>query len=398
VTVDALTHAVLDPVLDGTVKGWPDLGCRASEVPARGLSIDDLPTPVLAIREAALRHNIDALAGWCTRQGVLLAPHAKTTMAPRLLERQLAAGAWGLTVADVRQARVALVSGAKHVLIANEIASPADLDWVCEQTADVVFCVDSAELLELAEARHRHAGGPPLSVLVELGFGEGRCGLRSPREVRELARAVAASPHLRLRGIEGYEGLIGEVPSIDVFLEQLVEACAAVATLLDEPQPLVTTGGSAYIDRVVDVVGTGAAELGWTLCLRSGCYVTHDHGIYERNAAHRRDPAAPRFEPAIEVRASVLSRPQRDRLILGCGRRDVSFDAGLPILLDHPHAELVALNDQHAHVRVAAASPLRPGDVVRLGISHPCTALDRWRVIPLIDDTGRVLEAIRTWF
>jgi D-serine dehydratase len=386
-----------DPVLDGTVKGWPDLGCHASEVGERGLAIDELPTPVLAIREAALTRNIATMAEWCDRRDLLLAPHAKTTMAPRLLERQLAAGAWGLTVADVRQARIALATGAERVIIANEIASAADLDWLCEQqAADLVFCLDSAELLELAESRHRHAGGPPLSVLVEVGYEDGRCGVRSTQEALELARAIAASPHVRLRGIEGFEGLIGDVAPIDAFLERLVEACAAVAPLVDEPQPLVTAGGSAYFDRVVEILGPAAADLGWTLCLRSGCYVTHDHDLYERTTARRRDPDAPGFEAAIEVRASVLSRPQGNRLILGCGRRDVSFDAGLPIVLDRDGLQVVALNDQHAHVR--ASSPVRAGEIVRLGISHPCTALDRWRVIPLIDDTGRVLEAITTWF
>jgi D-serine deaminase-like pyridoxal phosphate-dependent protein len=398
VTAGAAAHGVLDPILDGTVKGWPDLGCHASQVAERDLSIDDLPTPVLSIRDAAVAHNIAAMAEWCARRGVLLAPHAKTTMAPRLLHRQLEAGASGLTVADVRQARIAIASGAERVIVANEIASSAELDWVCEQAAEVIFCLDSAELLELAESRHRRAGGAPLSALVEVGYENGRCGVRSTAEALELAKAIVASAHIRLRGIEGFEGLMGDVAPIDAFLERLVEACAAVAPLVDEPQPLVTAGGSAYFDRVVEVLGPAATDLGWTLCLRSGCYVTHDHDLYERTTAHRRDPEAPRFEPAIEVRASVLSRPQSDRLILGCGRRDVSFDAGLPVVLGHDDLEVVALNDQHAHLRAAAESRVAAGDVVRLGISHPCTALDRWRVIPLIDDTGRVQEAITTWF
>jgi D-serine deaminase-like pyridoxal phosphate-dependent protein len=319
-------------------------------------------------------------------------------MAPRLLRRQLEAGAWGLTVADVRQARIALASGAERVIVANEIASAADLDWVCEQTADIIFCLDSAELLELAESRHRRAGGPPLSVLVEVGYEGGRCGVRSTAAALDLARAIAASPHMRLRGVEAFEGLLGEVAQIDAFLERLVEAGEAIVPLVEEREPLITAGGSAYIDRVAEVLGPAAARLGWTLCLRSGCYVTHDHGLYERTAAHHRDPELPRFEAAIEVRASVLSRPQPDRAIIGCGRRDVSFDSGLPVVLDHPDLEIVALNDQHAHATAGAGSRVRAGDVVRLGISHPCTAFDRWRVIPLIDDTGRVREAITTWF
>ncbi|HMI69594.1 MAG TPA: hypothetical protein VK510_06325 [Solirubrobacteraceae bacterium] len=101
---------------------------------------------------------------------------------------------------------------------------------------------------------------------------------------------------------------------------------------------------------------------------------------------------------AIEVRASVLSRPQPDRLILDCGRRDVSFDAGLPVVLGHDELTVVALNDQHAHLQVDGASDLAIGDVVRLGISHPCTTFDRWHVIAVVDDSGSVLEAVETSF
>jgi D-serine dehydratase len=100
----------------------------------------------------------------------------------------------------------------------------------------------------------------------------------------------------------------------------------------------------------------------------------------------------------------VLSRPQPDRLILNCGRRDVSFDAGLPVVLaedgrERGNLRLVALNDQHAHVEVSDPEvAIAPGDVLRLGISHPCTTLDRWRVAPLVGDSDQVIGAITTCF
>jgi D-serine deaminase-like pyridoxal phosphate-dependent protein len=386
---------VVDPVLDGSVKGWPDLGCRASEVAGLGVRVEDLGTPALTIGEAALSHNVAAMAEWCASRGVALAPHTKTTMTPRLMERQLDAGAWGLTVANARQARVALASGAQRIVIANEVTVAADLAWICSQAeVDVLFCVDSLDGLALAEFEHRRAGGPPLPVLVEVGCEGRRCGLRSTDAVAELARAVARSPHVALRGIEGFEGLSAEPGAL---LEAILAGAQAIAPLVDHADPILTAGGSSYFDLVVAALGPAADELGWTLSLRSGCYVTHDHGIYAE-AAGRRPPDAPRFEAAIEVRASVLSRPQPDRLILDCGRRDVSFDAGLPVVLDHDELVVVALDDQHAHVWVDGSCDLAVGDVVRLGISHPCSTLDRWQVLALVDDSGRVVEAMPTCF
>jgi D-serine deaminase-like pyridoxal phosphate-dependent protein len=93
----------------------------------------------------------------------------------------------------------------------------------------------------------------------------------------------------------------------------------------------------------------------------------------------------------------VLSRPEPGRAILGAGRRDLSYDADLPVRLDGP-GRIVALNDQHAHVELDPGDALAVGDVVRLGISHPCTALERWRLIPLADGSGRVIDAIATCF
>jgi D-serine deaminase-like pyridoxal phosphate-dependent protein len=406
-----------DPIIDGLLKGWPAIGRRASELRAGELTIEDLPTPALLLDNDALDANIAALAAWCEAREILLAPHAKTTLAPAILRRQLAAGAWGLTVADARQARVALASGAQNVLIANEILNIHDMEWLCAWShggadvaplASIWFCIDSIEGLELAESVHRRIGGPRLRVLVELGFQDGRCGVRSERVAAGLASAVAASDHLSLCGIEAYEGLIPDslerpaLSGVDELLERVATLAKRVAPLIESDEPLMTAGGSSYFERVDHLLSAAATELGWRLCIRSGCYVTHDHGLYERLTPRRRDPEAPRFLPALQVSSTVLSRPQRDRLILDCGRRDVSYDSDLPVVIAPAEAaqglRLVALNDQHAHLLAQPDCLLAPGEQVRLGISHPCTTIERWRLLALVDGRGQVLEAIPTYF
>jgi D-serine dehydratase len=32
------------------------------------------------------------------------------------------------------------------------------------------------------------------------------------------------------------------------------------------------------------------------------------------------------------------------------------------------------------------------------GISHPCTAFDKWKFIPVVDDGYNVVDGIRTYF
>ena len=99
------------------------------------------------------------------------------------------------------------------------------------------------------------------------------------------------------------------------------------------------------------------------------------------------------------------------RVILTMGRRDVSFDAGLPVPQTwfrpgrHGVPEAVAdgckvvkLHDQHAEMTAPAGHPYEVGDLVSFGISHPCTTFDKWRVIPVVDEGYTVTSAIRTFF
>ena len=82
---------------------------------------DDLHFPLLVLKETALAHNIAVMAEWCRHNGFLLAPHGKTTMCPQIYRRQLDAGAWAITVANVSQAMVCVRSGIRRILIANQV-------------------------------------------------------------------------------------------------------------------------------------------------------------------------------------------------------------------------------------------------------------------------------------
>jgi D-serine dehydratase len=151
--------------------------------------------------------------------------------------------------------------------------------------------------------------------------------------------------------------------------------------------------------------------------LRSGCYFTHDAGVYERSFAEvlERSPdaraVAGGFQNALEVWAYVLSVPEPGRAILGAGRRDFGHDAGPPRPLKRfrpgrdaapatadPAWVIAAINDQHAHMTVPAGADIAVGDMLALGVSHPCTTFDRWRLMYVVDDDYHVRSAIQTCF
>jgi D-serine dehydratase len=117
------------------------------------------------------------------------------------------------------------------------------------------------------------------------------------------------------------------------------------------------------------------------------------------------------LQAALELWAYVQSIPEPGLAIATLGKRDVSFDAHMPVpeqwfrpgTHTRPQAlgagfQVTALNDQHAYLALPADSPLRVGDMVSFGISHPCTTFDKWRLLFVVDDDYRVIEGIRTFF
>lgn len=198
------------------LKGFPALQppLPLADVAQRGWHLhgDELAFPLAVVRREALAHNIAWMQDFATRHGVQLAPHGKTTMSPQLFRRQLDAGAWGLTFANVHQLRLGLAAGARRALIANGLVGAADLAELLDLRrrhpgVALAFFVDSpAQLDGIAALWPRlGAGEPRLDVLIELGTS--RCGLREHGPALALARALRTHPALRLRGIGFYEGL-----------------------------------------------------------------------------------------------------------------------------------------------------------------------------------------------
>jgi D-serine deaminase-like pyridoxal phosphate-dependent protein len=382
--------------------------------------------PLLVLHETALRQNIGGLAAYCAAAGVELAPHGKTTMAPQLFARQLAAGAWGVTAATVGHMQAYRAFGIPRILLANELTDPAGIAWLAaEMTADAGFeCyvyADSVPGVRLLDAAMQ-ASRPmhQLPVLIELGQPGGRTGCRSVEEAVSVAKAVAAAGELRLAGAAGYEGSIGHdctpatLEAVAAFCRDLRRLGEQLAGLATGTAPLIlSAGGSAYFDVVARELTSGwAGEQRPAVVLRSGAYIAHDHGLYAGLVPGGTGGGPPRtgpdLVPALELWAEVLSRPEPELALLCAGRRDVSFDQGFPVPLRARRPDgspvgtdgmrVTRLDDQHAYLSVPADSGLGPGDLVGLGISHPCTTFDKWRVIPVVDDGYRVVDAVHTFF
>ncbi|WP_250009367.1 alanine racemase [Actinoplanes sp. M2I2] len=362
--------------------------------------------PLLVLRRDAAEANIATMAAYARRHGWELAPHAKTTMAPGLLARQLEAGAWAMTVATPSQALVLRRLGVPRVVIANEVLDPTALRWLAEEGAagwEVYFQVDSVAGVTVA-AQAASAG--PLRVLAELGHDHGRTGVRTVEGLEVVARAVAGAPGLEPAGLTAYEGQLRTEAEVDDFLDQVVAGFRRLAgSGLLPRRPILSAGGSAWFDRVVARIAPVAGDA--TLVLRSGASVTHDDGFYRERTPFLRVPEEGPLAAALELWAQVISAPEPGLALAGLGKRDAPFDEGLPVPREirRPDGsgaaatgiEVTKLNDHHTYLSTGDAQ-LEPGDLVRFGISHPCTAFDKWRHIPVVDDDQRVVDVLETYF
>lgn len=405
-------------------KGLPAraIGMSAAEFLATRPRLDEFWTPLIALDAAAMRANVDTMATWCADRRIDLMPHGKTTMAPQLWRLQTDAGALGITLATMGQVRTGRDLGLDSVMLANAAVDERSLRWLAAELADPDFrfvCwADSVVTIERMDDVLGAVGVPrPVDVCVELGAEGGRTGARTLEAAGAIAERVAASGVLRLAGVAGYEGCLGHdrsaatMAAVRGYLEAQLRLHEAIGHLYDNGELYVTAGGSAYFDVVAQVWADVPRDERTHFTLRSGAYIVHDDGFYrgispfDEGAA---DSHHPRFVSAMHGFARVVSSPEPGLALLDGGKRDLPFDEGLPI----PRAvasdmggpwrplrgSVSAMNDQHAFLRSSEQPAI--GSVVRLGLSHPCTAFDKWRVLPVVEsiESGEVIDLVRTYF
>ena len=394
---------LVDAPLDDTSKGVP-LGVvtTLSAVAEHGWNVaaGDLPLPVTTLYADALESNLQAMSQYCERVGASLAPHGKTTMAPQLFDRQLEAGAWGLTCATPTQAAVMRRFGAQRILMANPLVEASAWSWVVaecdnDREFELLSLVDSVDGVRRTDGLlARSVPTTPMPVLLEVGVEQGRSGVRTIEEGVAVAEAVAASRHLRLVGVESYEGLVAtdateqDVAKLGSFFARMRHTLVAVAGagLLRTEEVIVSAGGSHFFDHVVAHLGTWEElDQPVRLVLRSGCYISHDSGAYRRlSPLDGRAPAGEtlRLQNALTTWAAVLSTPEPGLAIIGAGKRDLAHDLSFPAprTLHRPdgsthdlrgQAEIFRLMDQHAFVRFPPISASPSATSSRWTVSTP---------------------------
>lgn len=425
-TTTAKLHTLANDLIDPLDKGLGALGEPIAGEQVAGLNWnllrEDLSLPAAVLYEDKLRHNLEWMRQFIEAYGVQLAPHGKTTMAPRLFEMQLESGAWGITLATAHQTRVAHAHGVRRVLMANQLVGKRNMAIIAELLRDPEFefycLVDSAALVDQL-GEFLSSAGLRLRVLIEIGVAGGRTGVRDAEQLQSVVDGLARwKSSLNLCGVELYEGVLDNEPQIREFLSRAVEVTRDLAAkdAFSHSPILLTGAGSAWFDVVAEVFSAAKFDHPVQVVLRPGCYLTHDVGAYRK--AHARmqsgNPIVQQMHqellPALHIWAYVQSIPEDDKAIVALGKRDAAFDSGLPTPALHfrpggsaptaapEHWLLTKMMDQHAFLRIAPGDDLHVGDMIAFDICHPCLTFDKWRTLVVVNSAFDVVDLVRTFF
>jgi D-serine deaminase-like pyridoxal phosphate-dependent protein len=322
--------------------------------------ISKLETPALLVDLPAMERNLATMSGFFRGRAAKLRPHFKNHRVLALADRQMAAGAIGLTCARLWQAEALVRHGIKEVLVANEIAGEGMIRRFVElsREAPVIVAVDHPRIVDdLAFLAGRDRG--LLNVVVDMDLGLNRCGVPPGGAALELARQVV-SKGLRFRGIMGYEGHLQPLPpgpakvrSVQTAMEALADARKRIEGA-GIPVEIVTCGGTG--DFAVAGSYPGITEI------QAGSYLLMDTWYA---------PFAPEFEVTLTVLATVVSKTPGKRLVVDAGVKAISGERGLPSVKGFERLRVKALHAEHAPIEMVEGDvPVEVGDTLEILVQY----------------------------
>ena len=348
-----------------------------------GTPVAELDTPALLIDLDVLEHNIAQMAAFIADRPVALRPHSKTHKCPEIAQRQIAAGAIGITCAKVSEAEVMAAAGIEDILIANQITGAVKIDRLTDlaQRCQVMVAVDNAEnVLQLSAACA--AKQVQVRVLVEVDIGMGRCGVAPMEPALDLARQVDAAAGLTFAGLQAYEGHLVMVEDREQRAAQVQAAFAPLAATIELfersglPVAIVSGGGTGTYDM------TG--NLPFITELQCGSYVFMDN-TYGK--------IRPEFGRSLTVLTGVVSRPTPERVVVDAGLKSMTSEFGWPAPLEAPGVQVRYLSEEHGVLDLAEPEVIdwQGGDRVRFWPSHCCTTVNLANTFYVIRD-GRLVD------
>jgi 3-hydroxy-D-aspartate aldolase len=336
-----------------------------------GQRLDDVDTPALVLDLAAFEKNQKTLFD-SVKNRVRVRPHAKTHKCAEVAKRQLALGAVGMCCQKVSEAEAMVEGGVGDVLVSNEIVGAAKLARLAalSRRAKIGVCVDHPENVHAIGAT-----GAKLEVYIEIDVGMRRCGVEPGEPVVALAREIQKFANLKFSGLQAYHGRAQHMRS----MEERHAAIEGAAQHVFHSKRLLEKAGIAC------PIVTGAGSGTYMLEVEAGAWDEIQPGSYAfMDADYAKNEWAaplPRFEHALFVLTTVMSRPNAPRAVVDAGLKASSVDSGMPGVWKKPGLQYTKASDEHGWIEGSPLPALGEKLLLVPGHCDPTINLYDWYVV-----------------
>jgi D-serine deaminase-like pyridoxal phosphate-dependent protein len=189
-----------------------------------------------------------------------------------------------------------------------------------------------------------------------------RCGIAPGEPAVNLARQIVSFKNLRFAGLQAYQGRAQHIRS----MEERHRAIELAAQHVQHTKRLLAEAGIPC-PRV-----TGAGSGTFMLEVEAGVWDEIQPGSYAfMDADYARNEWAaplPRFEHALFVLATVMSRPSAGLAIVDAGLKASSVDSGMPVVWQREELKYTHASDEHGWIEGTPSPAL--GEKVLLVPGH----------------------------
>jgi len=332
--------------------------------PKVGDHISALDTPSMIVDLDLMEANIAKLMKKLLPTGVSIRPHSKTTKSATLAQKLVDAGAKGGCVAKLSEAEVMCEKGFTDLLITCEIVGPVKVQRLVElfkKHRSIRIVVDSEEGARAIDESLGASGvGEPIMTLIDLDVGLHRTGVQPGEPALKLARYVEECKHLKLIGVQGYEGHLQHVPSRD---ERETMCLQSMAILTETAEAFRKAGHNI---QVVTTGGTGTAEF----CVTVPGVTEVQPGSFLFMDTDYRNAVGTFYSNSLTILSTVISKQGPKIITIDAGLKSLTTDSGLAECKTTGYTYGV-LGDEHGSLSWGDdALELKVGDKVEMIPSH----------------------------
>lgn len=328
-------------------------------------------TPFVSLNLEVMENNINWLQKLARNANVKLRPHTKTHKSSYIANKQLDAGAVGITTATLGEAEVMANAGIHDILIAFPLVGKKKLERYSNllKRANITVALDDIKVAQaINEIGKSHNTKLPLYADVDTGLH--RMG-KSPKESVESILEIAALPFVEVKGLMSHAG--------HAYAEKDEEGLKNVAiqdaTILNDTKLALEREGLNIEEISVgaSAIARFTEEMPFITEVRAGMYAFNDRMVMGTGGASEEDCA-------VTIFATIVSHPSHDHFIIDAGSKTLAQDpykkGGHGLIKNHNNLVIKNLSEEHGVIEIHGKTNLDIGDVVEVIPNHVCPVIN----------------------